>query len=245
MAASQGYANTLAHGIDNAGDVGPVFELWAGSGEIRTDQGQAADGVAIRQFEVCMHTANGRITPLTQTGDYATGGYVVGGQPSAADTITVNGQVITFITSGVPTATQVLVGSTTADTAESIRDLINESPDLYGVAASGTGTTVTLTSLSQGTAGNSIATLEGVTSASFTVGGATLTGANAAEDVPSGNAFCFAGQAVPATTPGAFVPIYVSGDPNHEALIWPPGLSTLRARKMAFEGTMIVPKQLL
>lgn len=244
MASTQTYPNQLASGINLVGEVGADFELWAGEPG-RTDQGQAADGVAITQFQVLMHDAEGKYVPLTLTGDYATGGYVVGGQPSAADTITVNGQVITFITSGTPTATQVLVGSTTADTAESIRDLINSNPELYGSVASGTGTTVTLTAIAQGTAGNSIATLEGVTSGSFTVAGATLTGANAAEDVPSGNAVAFAAQPCAATTPGAWVSVYVSGVPNHEALVWPAGLSTLRQRKMAFEGTPITPKQIL
>jgi hypothetical protein len=242
---AQSYPNLLANGIDDTGDVPAVFELWAGdTPKPVTDQGQAADAQAILQFQVLMHDAEGKFVPLLTAGDYATGGYVVGGQPTAADTITVNGQVITFV-AGTPAANQVQIGTDTSVTAQNIRDIINSDPEKYGSVASGSGTTVTLTAIAAGTAGNSIATLEGVTSASFTVAGATLAGANAAEDVPSGNAVAVAAQPVPAATPGAYVPVYLAGCFNHEALVWPAGLSTLRQRKMAFEGSMIVVKQLL
>jgi phage tail sheath gpL-like len=246
MAASQTYSNLLAHGIDDAGTVPAVFELFAGdTPPVATDQGQAADAQALQQFQVVMHNAVGRVLPLSLTGDYAAGSIAVGGQPANTNTVTVNGHAITFISAGTPTATQVLIGATTADTAQSLRDVINSDPDLYGVTAGGTGTTVSLTALAQGTAGNSITLAEAVTDAGFTVSGATLTGANAAEDVPSGNAIAITAQAVTAATPGNYVPLYVAGCFNHEALVWPAGLDTLRARKMAFEGTGIVVKQLL
>jgi len=248
MAASAStYANLLAHGISPAGDVAPVFELFAGdTPKPATDQGQMADGVACSQFQVLMHDAEGKLVPLLTAGDYATGGYVVGGQPLAAASITVNGHVITFITSGTPDVDEVLVGATTALTAQGIRDVINSDPELYASTASGTGTTVTLTAIAEGTAGNSITTVETVADAGFTVAGATLTGANAAEDVPSGDATAVSCQAVAAATPGAFVPVYVAGCFNHEALLWPAGLATLRTRKLAFERSRgIVVKQLL
>lgn len=247
MAASQGYANLLAHGVTNAGDVGPVFELFAGdTPQVATDQGQMADGVACSQFQVLMHDAEGKLTPLLTAGDYATGGYVVGGQPLAAATITVNGEVITFVAAEPVADDEVLIGATTAETAQNIRDRINSDPELYGVTASGTDTTVTLTAIAAGTVGNAITTTEGVADAGFTVAGATLTGANAAEDVPSGDATAISCQAVAAATPGAFVPVYVAGCFNHEALVWPAGLATLRTRKLAFERSRgITVKQLL
>lgn len=243
---AQTYPNLLARGIDDAGDVPAVFELWAGdTPKPATDQGQAADGQAILQFQVLMHDAEGKLVPLLTAGDYATGGYVVGAQPTAADTITVNGNVITFV-AGAPAANQVQIGVDAATTAQNIRDIINSDPEKYGSTASGAGTTVTLTAIAAGTAGNAIATLEGVTGAGFTVAGATLAGANAAEDVPSGDAVAVAAQAVPAATPGAYVPVYVAGCFNHEALVWPAGLATLRTRKLAFERSRgILVKQLL
>jgi phage tail sheath gpL-like len=179
------------------------------------------------------------------TGDYATGTITVGGQPANTNTVTINGQAITFITSGTPSAIQVMVGADTTETATNLRAVINSDPELYGVTASGTGTTVTLTAIAIGTAGNSITLTEAVTDAGFTVSGATLSGANAAEDVPSGNAMAIAAQAVSAATPGAFFPAFTGGSFNHEVLGWPAGLQTLRARKLTFAGTNIQVKQLL
>lgn len=245
MAASQGYANLLAHGVNNAGDVGPVFELFAGdTPQVATDQGQAADGVAIAQFQVLMHDAEGKVIPLTTAGDFATGTITLTGQPADGETVTLNGQAIAFEATAPATATQALIGTTFADTAQNLRDVINSNPELYGMTASGTAGVVTLTAIAAGTAGNAITTTEAA--ANLTVGAATLTGANAAEDVPSGNAVAVAAQAVPAATPGAWVPVYVAGCFNHEALLWPAGLTTLRTRKAAFESSRgIVVKQLL
>lgn len=246
MAAST-YPNLLAHGIDNAGDVPAVFELFAGdTPQPATDQGQAADGQAIQQFQVLMHDAEGKLVPMTTAGDYATGTITVGGQPADGETVTINGVAITFEATAPAAAGQSLIGADTTETATNLRAVINDAPETYGVTASGTGTTVTLTAIAAGTAGNAITLAEAVTDAGFTVSGATLSGANAAEDVPSGNAVAVAAQAVAAATPGAFVPVYVAGCFNHEALVWPAGLATLRTRKMAFESSRgIVVKQLL
>lgn len=45
--------------------------------------------------------------------------------------------------------------------------------------------------------------------------------------------------------PNASGPIRVGGIFNHQALIWPVGVTTLAARKAAFDGTMIGVRQLL
>lgn len=238
------YPNLLASGIDDLSRF-DQFDLFAGSGPRNTTQMQAADAQAIQQFEVLTLNAAGRLVPLGTSGDYATGTITVGGQPSAADTVTVNGHAITFITSGDPTSVQVLVGADTTETAQSLKDVINADPDTYGVTASGAANVLTLTANSVGTAGNSIALAEGVTSASFTISGSTLSGANAAEDVPSGNAVAIAAQPVDAATPGGWVPIFISGGFNHEALVWPAGMGTLAQRKLVFAGTPIYVQQLL
>lgn len=244
MAASQTYSNLLAHGVTSGGDVGPVFELWAGdSPDPATLQGQAADAQAIQQFEVLMYDAEGKVVPFTIGDNYSTGSYVVGGQPTAADFITVNGHVITFISTGTPEVDEVLIGGTTTLTAAAIAAVLNSDPELYGVTAVANGTTVTMTALAAGT--GAITTTEDVTSASFTVSGATLTGGDTTADTPSGAAVAVAAQPVLAATPGAFVPIYISGCFNHEALIWPAGIATLRQRMLAFAGTGITVKQLL
>lgn len=242
---TQTYPNLRASGVSNSGDVPAVFELFAGdTPQPATDQGQAADGQAITQFQVLMHDAEGKLIPMTISDNYSTGGYVVGGQPTAADYVTINGHAITFISSGTPDVDEVLIGSTTAETATRLRAVINSDPELYGVTAAGTGTTVTLTAIAQGV--GAITTTENVTSGSFTVAGATLTGGDVTADVPSNDATAISCQAVAAETPGAFVPVYVAGCFNHEALLWPDGLATLRTRKLAFERSRgIVVKQLI
>lgn len=237
------YPDLLAKGVGSLGRFDP-FDLMAGEGPIVDDQGQAADGVAILQFQVLTRDANGRLIPLVTTGDYATGSYVVGAQPTAADTITVNGVVLTF--RAAPTlADEIAIGATAAETAANIAARINLEPERFHMTATASGTTVNLVSEEIGTAGNALTIAEGVTGAGFTVSGATLTGANAAEDVPSGNAVGVAMQPVPAATPGAYLPIRTAGIFNHEVLVWPAGLVTLEERKRAFDGTPMGVRQLL
>lgn len=238
------YPPLLASGVNSLGRF-DQFDLMAGDGPFTDDWGQAADGAAISQFQTLMRDAAGRLVPLTTAGDYATGTITVGGQPVATNTVSVNAHAITFVAAGTPTATQVLIGATAADTAAAIAAVINSDPVLYAVTASVAGTVITLTANAVGTAGNAVALAEAVTDAGFTVSGATLAGANAAEDVPSGNFVAVAMQPVSAATPGAKLPIRISGGFNHEALIWPAGLGTLAQRQRACEGTPIHVHQLL
>jgi hypothetical protein len=237
------YPDLLAHGIQNLGQFTP-FDLFSGSGPWNTTQVQAADGQAIRQFEVLALNASGRLVPLSQSGDYATATITVGGQPVAGETVTVNGVAIPFRASA-PAVGEALIGADTAATAANLRAVINDRPDTYASSASGSGTTVTLTANAQGTAGNAVTLVEGVGAAGFTVSGATFAGADATGDVPTGDAFAVAAQPVPATTPGGWVPIFISGGFNHEALLWPGGMNSLASRKMAFSGTPVYVQQLL
>lgn len=244
MAASAStYANLRAHGIDSAGDVAPVFELFAGdTPKVATDQGQMADGVACSQFQVLMHDAEGKLIPFTISDNYNTGTVNITGIQTAADTVTINGNVITFITTGTPDVDEVLTSATIADTATRLAAVINSDPELYGATAVAAAGVVTLTSIAQGTAG---AIVVSESAANLTVSG-NLSGGDATADVPSNDATAVSCQAVAAATPGAFVPVYVAGCFNHEALLWPAGLATLRTRKLAFERSRgIVVKQLL
>lgn len=239
------YPGLLAKGIDEVGRFDP-FDLLAGESKVVTDQGQAADGVAISQFQVLMRDADGRLIPFTApSGDYATGTITVGGQPANNATVTVNAIPLTFKTVLTGAADEVLIGATATDTATNIAAAINLDNERFNVAAVAAATVVTLTAEDIGTAGNSIALAEAVADAGFTVSGATLAGANAAEDVPSGNAIAIAAQAVPAATPGARFPVYTAGIFNHQALVWPANLVTLDERKRAFDGTPLGVRQLL
>lgn len=237
------YPDLLASGVTDVGRF-DQFDLMAGDGPIVDDQGQSADGVAWLQFQVLMRNADGRLVPLTTVGDYAVGSYVVGAQPTAGDTITVNGVALTF--RAAPTLPdEIAIGATATDTAANIAARLNLERERFNVSATSTGTTVNLVAEDVGTAGNAITIVEGVTGAGFTVSGATLSGANAAEDVPSGDAVAVAMQPVAAATPGAWGPVRVGGIFNHEALVWPVGLATLEQRKRAFDGTMLGCRQLL
>lgn len=240
MAAS--YPGLLAGGITDLGRF-DQFDLYAGEGDIVTDQGQAADGQAILQFQVIARDADGRIVPWAGTGEYATGTITFNAQPSAADTVSVNGADITFVSSA-PGATDVLIGTTTADTAAALADVINSDPDTYAVTATANGIVVTVAAIEAGSGGNAIALAASGTNPD--VSGATLTDASdTSEPVPSDKPIGIAAQPVDATTPGTSLPYFTGGVFNHEALVWPAGLNTLADRKRAFDGTNIGVRQLL
>jgi Bacteriophage lambda head decoration protein D len=64
--------------------------------------------------------------------------------------------------------------------------------------------------------------------------------------VGAGNkAVAIAAQPLAATTPGGWLPVFTGGVFNHEALLWPGGLTTLEARKAVFDGSNIGVRQLL
>lgn len=242
----QSYPNLLATGPNSAGDVPPLFELWAGdSPEPATDQARAADATAILQFQVVKKDASGRVVPWTVAQDFASGNLTIVG-PVNGETVSVNGHAITFISTGTPTATQVLIGADNNATASSLADVINSDPALYAVSAQVAANVVTVVSIAAGTAGNSIALAEAVGDAGTLVSGSTLTDASlTAEGVPSADPVGVAAQPAASATPGSNCPIYVAGCFNHEALVWPAGFTSLAARKAVFARTGIVVKQLL
>lgn len=121
---------------------------------------------AIENVEVEVTTpavqATGNITILTAA-------------PAANDTVTIGGNVITFVTSGA-TGAQVLRGASAAEAAANLRVYVNAHPALL-VSAGGSGGEVDLVALTGGTAGNSITLAKSfATSGNATVSGANLTG---------------------------------------------------------------------
>jgi hypothetical protein len=83
------------------------------------------------------------------------------GNPADGDTITINGQAITFKAAGA-VGFQVLIGATSLETAASLRDLINANPSTFLVTAhSPSGNSVlTLTATTTGLATNNITVVE-------------------------------------------------------------------------------------
>lgn len=118
------------------------------------------------------------VVVTNNSGLHAFGSINVGGNPTDADTMTVNGATITFVAAS-PGLHEVLIGPNIVATAQALKAEINAYPDLYDVTASGDANVVNLIAIASGTGGNSIALTEVVTSSSFTISGATLSGGSA------------------------------------------------------------------
>lgn len=224
------FPDVLAGGITAVGRYDPSGP-YLGGGD--TSAMQVADGVAISQWQVCTYNASGRVIPYTGGGDFAGGTLTFNANPTNGQTLTINGQAITFVTSGA-TGSQVNIGTTTAATAQSTKALINANT-AYGVGASGDANVLTLMALAAGAAGNSV-TLA-ISGTNPALSGATLTGGGTSEGIPEGDPALIAAHAMAATTPGKYAPFFISGRFDHTQLIWPPGMENPAVRRSAFAGT--------
>ena len=114
---------------------------------------------------------------LVETGGTAaTGTITVATNPTAGQTIIVNGETLTFRTGSAPLANDVLIGAAAANTASNLAAKLNAStsPKLAVANYSVATTVVTVTYGMKGTEGNSFTLAAGTSGA--TVSGATLTG---------------------------------------------------------------------
>lgn len=114
---------------------------------------------------------------LVETGGTAATGTVsIAAQPTAAQTVVINGVTFTFRTGSAPLAEDVLIGATAAATVQNLADKLNASTNPKVAVANYTvaTTTMTVTYGVKGTAGNSFTLAAGTSSA--TVSGAALTG---------------------------------------------------------------------
>lgn len=125
-------------------------------------------------------------------GTKASGTITVTTQPTANDTIIVNGSTITFKSSLTGAAGEVLIGAAAANTAANLAAALNASTDPNVAVAqySAATSTVTVTYNTFGTAGNSFTLAAGTAGAKVTLSGATLTGGveptSASISVPTG-----------------------------------------------------------
>lgn len=118
---------------------------------------------------------------LVQTGAVAaTGTMTIASNPTAGQTILINGKTVTFRATGTANAglNEVNLGANVTATADNLRSFINSTADaaIALVTASGTTAAVTLTYDTKGTAGNAFTIATGTAAAAVTVSGATLTG---------------------------------------------------------------------
>lgn len=124
------------------------------------------------------------VVVTNNSGLHASGFLNFGANPTAADTITVNGEVITFVAAS-PAVHEVEIGPSAIATAQATKAEINAYPTLYDVEASGEAQVITLIAIASGTGGNSIALAEAVTGVGFTISGATLSGGSASGTITS------------------------------------------------------------
>lgn len=228
------YPNMLAAGVTEDPAFQP-FQLWAGESDIVTSQGTAA--VAMAQFTVVAYDAQGRVYPWQGAGGAAATGTVTFSTavPSNGDTVTINGQAVTFKTTPTGTYDLAIPGSL-ALAASTLRDLVNAHEDVFNVSATASGGVTTVTAAGTGEGGNAVTLAKSGTN--IAVSAATLSGGTDVAIRPIG----FLAQAAAAAGAAVF---FTGGVPNHEALVWPASVNTLDKRKAAFAGTNITVSSLL
>lgn len=222
--AQQPYPNQIASGLGSA-EIPDPFELFAGESDIVTDRAICAGNFNI--FTPVAMNEDGELEAWSPATGAATGTLTFSGTGTAADTVTINGHVITLVAAN-PVGAQVLIGATATETAQNLKAYINSHGDETGVEASGAAAVLTLTAIEPGPAGNSIGTTESGTGTSF--GAATLTGGTEQTE----SELC--GFAAQAGVTGKYAPYYKAGQFNHEALNWPSSVDTLAKRQRACLG---------
>jgi hypothetical protein len=198
-------------------------QLIAGNMKLVTDSVTITGAAVLQRGSVLGATALGTVAASTGTA-FATGSIVVAAVPTAADTVTIGGTPVTFVAAN-PTGNQVLIGATTAATAQSLAAFLIGATDvnLIKFTYSVSGSTVTTNAAATGTGGNAL-TLATSDSTAFTVSGATLSGGVA----NTGNATVGTMSTGPATTLGNYTAVCVTAttanvfDPNGAEL----GLAT-------------------
>lgn len=250
----------LAHGVTDIGTFTPI-QLWAGEPNGGTTQGVLASGFVFGKtndrgetykFPVVARRADGKLVPWNPLSDsdgansYATGTFTISSTgPVAAETVTINGDVLTFraaVDADLPT--EVAIGATINETAANLAAVINAlrndfSPN-FPVTATVAGAVVTVRA--PGVAGNAVTIVE--TATNIAVSGATLSGGTDSDAEPD-NASLPIGilpHAVDTSATGLNAdtesPYFFSGNPNYDALDVPAG-TTYQELKAAFDRTAI------
>jgi hypothetical protein len=114
---------------------------------------------------------------LVSDGVFATGTITIATQPTNGQTITVNGQTITFKTAA-SAPLEVTIGGTTAVTAANLASVLGGSsvPAIAAANYTAAANVVNVAYDLRGTAGNAFTLVTGTAGASVTMSGATLTG---------------------------------------------------------------------
>lgn len=118
------------------------------------------------------------VVVTNNSGLHASGYITFGANPADTETVTINGQAVTFVAAS-PGTHEVLIGPNAVATAQALKAEINAYPLIYDVEASGDGAVINVIAIASGTGGNAITLAEAVTAGGFTVSGATLAGGSA------------------------------------------------------------------
>lgn len=205
-------------------------QLFAGEEPVVTRGGETvALGQNLAAKQIVAMNEDGLIVAWSPTTGAATGVITFSGVGTAADTITINGVVITLRAAADPALSEITIGASATLTAQALKTYVNANPDVFGVTASGAAAVITLTAIAPGIVGNSITTTEAGTGTAF--GAATLTGGSEETEAKPYGVLIEAINASAAAKTGATC--YHGGVFNHEALTWPAGLTTFAARKLA------------
>lgn len=196
-------------------------QLIAGNLKLVSESVTITGSAVLQRGSVLGQVALGTVT-ASYGKTFATGSITVAALPSAGDTVTIQGTVVTFVAAN-PVGNQVVIGTTIAATAQNLAAFLIGSADanLIKMTYSVSGAVVTATSAAAGVIAYTLATSNAV---AFTVSGATLTGGTA----NTGNATVGTMSAGAAIKPGNYTAVCVTAttanvfDPNGDAL----GLAT-------------------
>lgn len=189
------------------------------SRDVVNNEGDVVVPLDLRNFGYWLKLLLGAATATV--GLAAIGSYTFSALPVTNSILTVNGQAITLVT-GAPTANQVKIGATVAETVANIVIALNTSA-VAGIAAATyaadlSGTTVLITHDTIGTSGNSFTITAGSSPATNAVAsGATLTGGLASG--PTNHVFVAGAQTLPSAAVEIGMPDVPSFGMNFGAMV--------------------------
>lgn len=189
-------------------------QLYAGEADIVTSQGVVASGQVCPRYQV-MTKSGGQLFKYNKDGT-ATGTITFSGVGTAADTVTINGDVITLVAAADPDAAEVTIGASATLTAQNLKAYINNHSDTLGVTASGDAAVLTIRANTVGVDGNDITLAESSTAVAVSAG--TLTGGGS-DSIP----YCVLPHEIDTSEDGLDAdsdsPIIIGGVLNFDALV--------------------------
>ncbi|CAB4162548.1 hypothetical protein UFOVP786_69 [uncultured Caudovirales phage] len=236
----------LAFGDTSAGSFSPSqFTL---NGPVVTASVVVLTGEDLAKYQAIGINAAGKAvawspTATAQTGDtYANGTLTFGGQPTANDTVTLNGTAITFKASGA-TGAQVNIGATATLTATNLLTYITTNTVALGINAAQAGTVLTVEANAAGAVGNAITLAKSGTYPSLSDAHLTGGGDDTTVLAPEARLAGFMAQAVDADGADVEGPYFRSGTFNYDLIDWNSAVASLAAAQAYCSGSPLFVDQ--